>query len=94
MEDPSRIDNPTWCPNAAEGMEVHVVVDGYIVYQSERDRVHYLNHTAAILLALCNGKNSVTEMPELLQLAFDLAAPPIVEVRDCLDRLITEGLIL
>jgi hypothetical protein len=94
MSAPSRVDDPTWCPKAAEGMETHEVADGYIVYQPERDRVHYLNQTAAILLTLCNGKNSVTEMPELLQLAFELAAPPTLEVRECLEQLFTESLIL
>jgi hypothetical protein len=56
--------------------------------------VHYLNQTAAILLTLCNGENRVADLPELLRLAFDLAAPPATEVRDCLERLVNEGLII
>jgi len=93
MQDSSRTDDPAWCPKAASGVETNEVADGYIVYQPEIDRVHYLNHTAAILLELCNGKNQVCDMPELLRLAFDLSSPPVEEVRECLDQLIREGLI-
>lgn len=94
MQDFTRIDDPTWYPRAAEGVETHEVADGYIIYQSARDRVHYLNQTAAILLALCTGQNRVTEMPDLLRLAFDLAAPPAAETRACLEQLIAEKLIV
>jgi hypothetical protein len=93
MQNFSQIDDPTWHPKAAENMETNEVADGYIVYQPDRDRVHYLNQTGAILLALCNGKNCVADLPELLRLAFDLAASPATEVRDCLELLVTEGLI-
>jgi hypothetical protein len=94
MQDLSRLDDPTWCPRAAEVTETNEVADGYIIYQSERDRVHYLNQTAAILLALCTGQNRVTEMPELLRLAFDLGAPPVAETRVCLEQLVAEGLVI
>ncbi len=93
MQDSSRLDDPTWYPRSADGLETHEVADGYIIYQSDRDRVHYLNHTAAILLALCTGKNCVTEMPELLRSAFGLAALPVAETRECLERLAAEHLI-
>jgi hypothetical protein len=93
MQDGSRKNDPTWCPTTAQGLETNEVADGYIVYQPAADRVHYLNHTAAILLELCNGKNKVADMPELIRLAFDLSAPPIDEVHECLDRLIKEGLV-
>jgi len=89
----SRTNDPAWCPETASGLETSEVADGYIVYQPAADRVHYLNHTAAILLELCNGKNRVADMPELMRLAFDLSSPPIEEVRECLDQLIREGLI-
>ena len=94
MEQSLRFDDPSWYPNTAEGLETNEVADGYIVYQSDRDRVHYLNNTAAILLALCNGKSAVTELPELIREAFSLAAPPVSEIRDCLKQLVTEGLIV
>jgi hypothetical protein len=90
----SRIDDPDWRPRTAEGVEAHATEDGYILYQSDRDRVHHLNPTAAILLALCTGRNRVTEMPDLLRLAFDLASPPTEETRACLEQLVAENLIV
>jgi hypothetical protein len=37
-------------PVAAPDLEINAVSDGYVVYQPGRDRVHYLNQTAALLL--------------------------------------------
>ena len=75
-------------------METHATEDGYILYQSDSDRVHHLNPTAVVLLALCTGQNSVTEMPDLLRQAFSLAAPPIEETRACLEQFVAENLVI
>jgi hypothetical protein len=93
MPDLSHLDDPTWCPKAVVGVEIHEAADGYILYQAEQERVHYLNRTAVILLALCTGKTRVDEMPGLLQSAFALGAPPAAETRACLERLVGESLI-
>ena len=93
MQDLSRIDDPTWRPKTALGVETHATEDGYILYQADRDRVHHLNPTAVVLLALCTGQNSVGEMPELLRLAFGLASPPTAETRACLEQFVAENLI-
>jgi hypothetical protein len=37
-------------PKPAEGMEINQVEDGYVIYPADRDRVHYLNHTAVPVL--------------------------------------------
>lgn len=83
----------SWQPKAADGIEINAVADGYIVNQPERDRVHYLNHTAAIVLELCTGKNQAADLPELLRLAYNMSAPPREEVEECLQTLKKEGLI-
>jgi hypothetical protein len=80
-------------PTRVEGVEVTQVADGYIVYQADRERVHYLNHTAAIVLELCTGAVHASEMPAFLQQAYQLAAPPTDEVAECLTQLYTEGLV-
>ena len=43
----------------AEGHEFNQVPDGYVIYQSGRDRVHFLNPTAVIVYELCDGKHTV-----------------------------------
>ena len=80
-------------PKLVGEVEINKVADGYIVYQPSRDRVHYLNHTATIVLELCNGQNSAGEIAALLQDAYDLPAPPAAEVNACLEQLRGEGLV-
>jgi hypothetical protein len=80
-------------PKTSQGLQINAVTDGYIVYQIDRDRVHYLNQTAALILELCNGRNQAAAFPELLQSAFDLPDAPIEEVEECLRTLRTEGLV-
>jgi hypothetical protein len=81
-------------PVKAPDLEINEVTDGYIVYQPDRDRVHYLNQTAALILELCNGRNAEANLPELLRLAWDLSEPPVEEVAECLETLRKEGLII
>jgi hypothetical protein len=69
--------NPEQYPN----LKIFEADDGYIVYHRERDRVHFLNHTAVLLLELCNGKHSVSDMIS------------IKEVTDIISRFGQEGLI-
>ena len=59
-------------PRHAEGVEINQVADGYVVYHPARDRVHYLNQTATIVLELCNGKNDAAKIASLLQTAYEL----------------------
>lgn len=80
-------------PIAAPDLEINDVADGCIVYQPDRDRVHYLNQTAALILELCNGDNAEADLPEVLRLAYDLQTSPVEEVTECLAALRKEGLI-
>jgi len=80
-------------PRQIEGLEVNQLADGYVIYEANRDRVHYLNHTAVLVLEMCNGSVTAGEIPGLLKEAYDLAEPPTAEVADCLEKLRDEGLI-
>lgn len=80
-------------PRKVEGIEVTEVPDGFIVYQADRERVHYLNATAVLVLELCNGTVRAGDIPDLLRRAYELADEPTAEVADCLDRLLGEGLV-
>lgn len=80
-------------PRAMRGLQVNEVEDGYIVYQPEQNRVHYLNHTAAVVFGLCTGKNTWDEIIELVQRAYGLKRAPSRAVRGALTRLVEEGLV-
>ena len=78
----------------ARNLEVHEVPDGYIVYQTERDRVHYFNKTAAIIFEFCNGLLEADDIVARVTRAFDLNAAAENEIRAGLNSLIKEGLVL
>ena len=44
--------NGTEFPSREEGLEINIVDDGYVVYQPNRDKLHYLNHIAGLILEL------------------------------------------
>lgn len=80
-------------PLARPGLEVVEAADGYVVYDEDRDRVHRLNRTAAVVFELCTGTNSTADIAVLLQQAFGLDAPPEAETEACVAQLRAEGLI-
>jgi hypothetical protein len=78
----------------APDIEIREVSDGCVAYDPARDRLHYLNLTAALLLESCDGNIPARELPELLAAAYRLDAPPVAEVESCLTRLLEEGLLV
>jgi hypothetical protein len=81
-------------PLLADGIDINQVEDGYVIYQQAKDRVHYLNHTAALVLEGCTGKNSVDDIVRIVQDGFDLPDSPVSDVNACLESLAREGIIL
>jgi coenzyme PQQ synthesis protein D (PqqD) len=77
----------------ANNLEVHDLPDGYIVYQAERDRVHYLNQTAAVIFEFCDGKHEPDEIVAHVAKAFELSPSAHDEIRAGLDSLLKEGLV-
>jgi PqqD family protein of HPr-rel-A system len=80
-------------PSRVDGIDVVEVADGFVVYHPERDRVHFFNHTAAVVLELCDGTKSDAEIIQFVQRAWDLPEPPKPEVDQCLTQLREEGLV-
>jgi len=78
----------------ASNLDVHEVPDGYIVYDNARDRVHYLNKTAAIIFEFCDNKLDMDEVVGRVAKAFDLGPSAHAEIRVGLDLLLREGLVL
>jgi hypothetical protein len=79
-------------PRKSDGLETSKVEDGFVVYQADRARVHYLNPTANLILELCDGDLTAAEIAGLIAQAFDLAEPPLDEVEAALATLAAEGL--
>ena len=80
-------------PKRASGLEVQEVDDGFMIHQPERDRVHYLNHTAVLVLELSTGENSPARIAELVAAAYGLAEMPETDVTAVLEKLRDEGLV-
>ena len=81
-------------PKRLEGLDVDQTDDGYVIYEPDKDRVHHLNPTAALILELCNGTNSVAGIAEALQEAFHLPEPPTRMVEEVLTQMKGEGLLV
>jgi hypothetical protein len=77
----------------ADGLEVHEVPDGYIVYQNAKDNVCYLNKTAAVVFEFCDGVFDSGEVVRRVAQIYDLDAMSHAEIEDCVQSLIKEGLV-
>jgi len=77
-----------------DGLEVNEVPDGYVIYETARDRVHYLNKTAAIIFELCDGSRDAADIVARVKLLFDLESSADAEIRGAIDSLLSEGLVL
>jgi hypothetical protein len=80
-------------PKKSDGLEIDEVEDGFVVYQPDRVRVHYLNPTAKLILELCDGTLTAAQIAGLIAGAFGLPETPSTEVQDALATLETEGLV-
>jgi hypothetical protein len=78
----------------AEGLDVHEVDDGYVIYQIARDRVHYLNKTAATVFEFCDGGRGPDEIIERVTQLFALDKTAHDEIAACIESLVNEELIL
>jgi Coenzyme PQQ synthesis protein D (PqqD) len=76
-----------------DGLEINPAEDGFIIYQPEFDRVHFLNATAVLILELCNGKNSEQQIVELIEEAYSLKEKPAEIVREALAKMKDDGLL-
>ena len=75
------------------GLEINTAKDGYMIYEPAKDRVHYLNHTAVVVLELCDGRTSANRIAEMLRRAYGLSKAPRKDVDRTLSQLKSEGLV-
>jgi len=76
-----------------EDLELSEVPDGYVVYQSAKDRVHFLNQVAAVIFELCDGNHTTADIRSILVSGYDLRNFPDEDFRAALDNMLAEGLI-
>jgi alpha-N-acetylglucosamine transferase len=80
-------------PRRHDGLDVHEVEDGYVIYDESTQRVHYLNPTAVLVFELCTGAHTEAEIVALVGRAFGLTDLPVNDVADCLSMLRREQLV-
>jgi hypothetical protein len=80
-------------PLRSDGVDIHEVDDGLVVYDTATDRVHYLNESATVIFELCNGERTTDQIAELVRAAWELDTPPSEAVAECLERLLTEQVV-
>jgi hypothetical protein len=78
----------------AENLDVNEVPDGYVIYQTEADRVHYLNKTAAIVFELCDGARGPGDIVARVSKMFEVEGNADDEIEACVQSLLKEGLVL
>lgn len=80
-------------PRKSDDLQIDEVEDGFVVYQPDRARVHYLNPTAKLILELCDGTLTAPQIAGLISETYQLPDPPAREVDDALTTLQAEGLV-
>ena len=80
-------------PRLAAGIEMAELPEGLIVRQAQPPRVHQLNNTASVILALCDGQRSVAGIAGVLAETFRLADLPVAEVTACVAELRRTGVL-
>jgi hypothetical protein len=80
-------------PAPTDGLDVHEVEDGFVVFDAATDRVHYLNPTASVVFSLCDGTRTTDQVAELVRSAWELDAAPVDDVVACITQLRDEGVL-
>lgn len=80
-------------PRRNENVELTETDEGLVVYQIDRERVHALNMSAAVIFELCDGILTVEEIAVKVAAIFELSDPPLPLTIDCVDHFVMEGLV-
>jgi Coenzyme PQQ synthesis protein D (PqqD) len=80
-------------PKRLAELGINRIEDGFVIYEADRDRAHYLNHSAVAVLELCDGRRSVLQIAECIRKLYDLGKVPRRDVEGVLAKLGGEGLV-
>ena len=67
--------------------------DGMVVYQTDEEKVHYLNPTAAVVYTLCDTEQTLETISNFLKDIYDLPDTPTDEVRTCIEQLLEQNVV-
>jgi hypothetical protein len=67
--------------------------DGGVVYRECPSRVIFLNPAAFLILLSCDGQTTNAEIAELVKESFGLSSVPTTDVENCIQLLLSEGLV-
>lgn len=81
-------------PMAVPGLTISPSRDGCIVVETSREQVHFLNLSAAVVLAHANGLRDHSELAVILQRLFDLPIEPVEDVHRVLSQLFMSKLVV
>src|SRR5437763_170341 len=94
VEHHDQIERIRECPLRSGVLDITPSDDGYIIYQADQDRVHYLNATAALILEFCGGPHSQAELADLVKNAYGLPERPLQAVDDAVAQMKSGGLLV
>lgn len=80
-------------PVRSDSIDISPVADGYVVYDTSADLVHYLNHTAAMVLEMCTGRDTIGEISAFLADVFESVPDIEKSVTNCVEQLRRLGLV-
>lgn len=77
----------------SDGWTTIDVQDGVAVHDSQFEKVHYLNHTAAAIFFLCKEPISIELISTIMQEEFRLKASPKKSVQSVIGEMLKSGLL-
>jgi hypothetical protein len=82
-------------PLARSDITVQLIGDEIMLYDSDNEKIHVLNHSAYAIWQLCNGENSLADMCKQLAVRYaDSSLDLIDDIQSTIDEFIQKGLLI
>ena len=82
-------------PLVRSDITVQEIGDEVMLYDSDNEKMHVLNHSAYAIWQLCNGENTLVDMREQLAARYDDASLDLIDdIQTTIDGFIQKGLLI